>query len=473
MPHRTDFHYRCKTAAGLRASAVLLTAAFVAWPLAARSAAAPPGSSAVIDRIVHDVASERIDQDVRTLAGFGTRHTLSDPVNERRGIGAARRWIKSEFERCARESGGRLLVNEDRFVTDEGPRIPAPTEIVNVVATLPGDQAASRDRIYVVSGHYDSRNSGDLDGVGDAPGADDDASGTAAVLALACAMSTHHYAATLVFMAVAGEEQGLFGAAHWATDARRRHLDVAGMFTNDIIGSSRAADGSVEKGRVRLFAEGVPASATLSEPLQTLISTGGENDSPSRELARFVRAVAAAHVPSFAVDIVYRRDRYLRGGDHIPFLEAGYPSLRFTEPHENFRHQHQDVRVDGGVQYGDLVEFVDPEYIANVARVNGAALAALALGPAAPHNAAIETIQLENDTTLRWDPNPERNLAGYRVRYRHTTAPDWEGARDVGNVTRVTLPGMSKDDYLFGVEAVDRDGNASVASFPRPYRPPR
>ena len=441
-------------------------------PLAAAAPVDAPPSSMVIDQVVQDISAEQIDHVVRTLASFGTRHTLSDATDSKRGIGAARRWLRSEFDRCARNSGGRLVVSEDAFLADPQAGIPAPTTIVNVTATLPGERPASRDRIYVVSGHYDSRNSDALDGAGDAPGADDDASGTAVVLVTACAMAKHHFGATLVFMAVAGEEQGLVGATHWASAARRQGLDVAGMFTNDIVGSSRADDGSVEKTRVRLFAEGVPARATLSESLQTLLSTGGENDSPARELARFVRAVAALHVPSFTVDVVYRRDRYLRGGDHIPFLEAGYPALRFTEAHEDFRHQHQNVRLAGGVQYGDLVQFVDPQYTANVARVNAAALAALALGPAAPRNVMIETLKLENDTTLRWETNPDPDVAGYRVRYRRTTSPDWEGARDVGNVARVTLPGMSKDDFLFGVEAVDRDGNASVASYPRPYRAP-
>ena len=457
---------------GAPTSVVLVVVAAVGWcPVASADESPPP--AAVIGRIVHDISAERIAGYVRTLTGFGTRNTLSDPANASRGVGAARRWIRSEFERCSREAGGRLVVSDDSFTAEPGPRIPAPTVVVNVVATLPGDQPASRDRTYVVSGHYDSMNGDVRDGAGDAPGADDDASGTAAVIASACAMAGHHFDATLVFMAVAGEEQGLVGATHWAAEARRRGLDVAGMFTNDIIGSSHAEDGSVDSHRVRLFAEGVPPHATLSDALQTLISTGGENDSPTRELARFVRAVATQHVPSLAVEIVYRRDRYLRGGDHIPFLEAGYPALRFTEAHEDFRHQHQNVRVEDGVQYGDLVQFTDSEYIANVARVNAAALAALALGPAAPRNAMIETLKLENDTTLRWDPNPEPDVVGYRVRFRRTTAPDWEGTRDVGNVTRATLPGMSKDDYLFGVEAVDRNGNASVASYPRPYRPPR
>ncbi len=473
MPYRSPSRRLRSIGVSLLVATVGVTISLGALGAPATADGAWPPPAVVIDAVVRDISAAQIDRLVRMLAAFGTRHTLSDATGGTRGIGAARHWLRSEFERCSRDSGGRLVVSEDAFVAGPQERIPVPTRVVNVIATLPGEKAASRDRIYVVSGHYDSRNSDALDGAGDAPGADDDASGTAVVLATACAMAKHHFGSTLVFMTVAGEEQGLIGATHWASEARRRGLDVAGMFTNDIVGSSRADDGSIEKGRVRLFAEGLPARATLSEQLQTLIGTGGENDSPTRELARFVRAVAASHVPSFTVDVVYRRDRYLRGGDHIPFLDAGYAALRFTEAHEDFRHQHQNVRMEGGVQYGDLVQFVDPEYTASVARVNAAALAALALGPAAPRNVMIETLKLENDTTLRWDPNSDPDVAGYRVRYRHTTAPDWEGARDVGNVARVTLPGLSKDDFLFGVEAVDRDGNESVASYPYPYVAPR
>ncbi|MBS0394091.1 MAG: M28 family metallopeptidase [Proteobacteria bacterium] len=433
--------------------------------------AAPP--AAVIAAITRDIRPEQIEASVRTLVSFGTRHTLSDAKDPKRGVGAARRWIRAEFERCSKAAGGRLVVTDDAFVAEPGPRIAAPTEIVNVVATLPGEQPASRDRLIVVSGHYDSMPSDVMDSKSDAPGADDDASGTAAVLAAACAMAKHHFDATLVFMAVAGEEQGLVGATHWANEARRRNADIAAMLDNDIVGSSHAEDGSVEKGRIRLFAEGVPAHAALTDAERQRIATGGENDSPARELARFVRETAAEHVPGFAVDVVYRRDRYLRGGDHIPFLEAGYPAVRFTEAHEDFHHQHQNVRVENGVQYGDLPTYVDPQYTANVARVNAATLAALALAPAAPRGVVIDTVRLENDTTLRWEPNREPDVAGYRVRYRRTTAPDWEVTRDVGNVTQVTLHGVSKDDFLFGVEAVDRDGNHSPATYPAPYRPAR
>jgi hypothetical protein len=342
---------------------------------------------------------------------------------------------------------------------------------VNVVATLPGEQAESRDRIYVLSGHYDSMPSSAIDGEKDAPGANDDASGTAVSMELACLMSRRRFDATLVFMAVAGEEQDLYGSKGWAKAARAKGLDIAGMFTNDIVGNTRGPDGHVERGRVRLFAEGVPAKKELDDAIVAALRTGGENDLPARQLARYAKEAAERHVPGMKVDVIWRRDRYLRGGDHFSFLEAGYPALRFTEPAEDWRHQHQDVRVENGVQFGDLPEFVDFAYVADVARVNAAALASLALGPSVPHEVEMENLRLEADTTLHWKPNPEPDIAGYRIVWRETSASTWQFSKDVGNVTRETLVGVSKDNFQFGLQAYDRDGNLSVAAYPRPYRP--
>ena len=433
--------------------------------------AAAAGQSTDLDEIVEQISAQRIERHIRKLASLETRHTLSETDSDTRAIGAARRWIKSELERCAKESGGRLKVEFDEFVAEAGGRIPKPTTLINVVATLSGEQPESRDRIYVVSGHYDSMPSDVMDPNSAAPGANDDASGTAAVMEMACVMSRHKFDATLVFMAVAGEEQGLVGATHWAKNAKQKGLNIAGMITNDIIGSSRSEDGTVVADHVRLFAEGVPAARELGDDLRTLLRTGGENDTPTRSLGRFVKEAGERQVPGMHVDLIYRRDRYLRGGDHFPFLEQGYPALRFTEPNEDFRHQHQNVRIENGVQFGDLPEFVDFAYVANVARLNAAALAALALGPAAPRDAEIETLKLENDTTLRWRANTEPDLAGYRIIWRETTAPFWQGGQDVGNVTRYTLKGLSKDNLIFAVQAIDKAGNASVATYPRPYRP--
>lgn len=438
--------------------------------LAAAAADVTQKPNPVIGKIAQEISSARIEATIRKLAGFGTRNSLSDATSETRGVGAARRWIKSELELCSRDSGGRLKVEFDEHLIEKGPRIPKPTVIVNVVATLPGMQAESRDRIYVVSGHYDSMPSSPVDGETGAPGANDDASGTAASMELACVMSKYNFDATLVFMAVAGEEQGLLGSTGWAKAAKAKGWNIAGMMTNDIIGNSKDADGKVERGRVRLFAEGVPPIKDIPDDVLAVIRTGGENDLPTRQLARFIKEAGERHVPHMKIDMIYRRDRYLRGGDHFPFLDAGYAAVRFTEPVEDWRHQHQNVRIEDGVQYGDLPEFVDFKYVADVARVNAAALAALALGPSVPREVEMENLRLENNTTLRWKANPEPDIAGYRIVWRETTSPFWQWSQDVGNVTRETVVGVSKDNYLFGVQAYDKESNASVVAYPRPYR---
>lgn len=426
-----------------------------------------PRQQAQIDRIVADISPARIEATIRKLVSFKTRHTMSDTVSETEGIGAARRWIKAELERCG--AGTRLQVAFDSHVAPISARISKPTEVVNVVATLPGTQAESKDRMYVVSGHYDSRNTDIMDAKGDAPGANDDASGTAAVMELACVMARHNFDATLVFMTVAAEEQGLLGARDWAEKARQKKLNIAGMFTNDIIGSSRADDGRVDNTQVRLFAEGIPATGGDADAIKNLINTGGENDSLARQLARHVKETGERYVKGFKVTVVQRRDRYLRGGDHMPFLERGFAALRFSEPNEDFNHQHQNLRVENGVKIGDLPEYDDFEYIAKVAKVNAAALASLALAPAAPQKVQVRTAQLENDSSLVWQANAEPDLAGYRIVWRETTASDWQGAIEVGKVTEYKVK-LSKDNYFFGVQAVDKDGNVSVATYPSPLR---
>lgn len=458
----------------MRHATPFLIAALLGGPAGATSVAVPPVPDMArrqpqIDAITAAVSPQRIEAYVRKLVSFETRHTMSDTVSDKTGIGAARRWIKSELERCSADAGGRLQVAFDSHVTPVSARISRPTEIVNVVATLPGSQAASAARIYVVSGHYDSRNTDIMDATGAAPGANDDASGTAAVMELACVMARHRFDATLVFMTVAAEEQGLLGAAHWAEQAKQKNLNIGAMFTNDIIGSSRADDGRVDDSQVRLFAESIPATRELNDITRGLLATGGENDSISRQLARHVKEVGERYVPNFKVNVIQRRDRYLRGGDHMPFLERGYAALRFSEPNEDFTHQHQNVRKEGDKQFGDLPEFNDYPYIARVARVNGAALASLALAPAAPQKVQMRTAKLENDSTMVWQPNTEPDLAGYRIVWRETTAAQWQGATFVGNVTEATVK-LSKDNYFFGVQAVDKDGNVSVATYPLPLR---
>ncbi len=419
----------------------------------------------LIARLVAEVDSRNIERTIRRLVSFGTRNTLSDQTSKTRGIGAARDYLKGEFDRISQANGNRLKVELQSFVQPVAPRIPQPTRITNVVATLPGTRTP--ERILVVSGHYDSMCTSPTDATCDAPGANDDASGTAAVLELARVMAKHKFEATIVFMAVAGEEQGLLGATYFAEQAKVKNTNIEAMFTNDIIGNSLSDKGVRDRRTVRVFAEGVPSNET-EEQARTRRSVGGENDSAARQLARFIDSVSDIYVPTMNVEVIYRRDRYGRGGDHIPFLERGFPAVRFTEPNEDYRHQHQNLRTENGTIYGDLPQFVDFAYTANVARINLAALASIALAPAPPRGVSIVTGRLTNDTDLRWTANTERDLAGYEIVWRATTAPAWTNSRSVGRVTSFTMPDMSKDNYFFGVRAIDREGNRSVVVYPRP-----
>jgi hypothetical protein len=434
------------------------TAAGVAVPAPAR-ATAPDRE---LRRILKEIDPVRIEAIVRRLVSFGTRHTLSSQDDPGRGIGAARDWILAELQRHAAASGGRMTVELQSFIQPVSPRIPAPTRITNVIATLRG--SVTPERIYVVTGHYDSRVTDVMDAVKDAPGADDDASGVAVIMELARVLATRAPESTLVFAAVAGEEQGLYGSDHMAQRYRDAGADIQAMFSNDIVGTGDAHDGTRDDPRtVRLFVEGVPTSETTAEA-NTRRSVGGENDGPSRQLGRFVKDVEPAGMD---VRVVWRRDRYLRGSDHISFLLRGYPAARFTEPRENFDHEHQDVRVENGIQYGDLPEFCDFAYIARVARVNATALWSLSQAPGTPKGVVVDTTQLTNATTLRWQVGTEPDLAGYEVVWRETTAPDWQHSLPVGRVGTVTVD-LSKDNVFFGVRAVDTTGHRSPAAAPRP-----
>ncbi|GHA31239.1 aminopeptidase [Streptomyces tauricus] len=414
--------------------------------------------------LLREIDPARIEATVRRLVSFGTRHTLSTQDDPVRGIGAARDWILAEMRSYAATSGGRMTAELQSYVQEPAPRIPTATRITNIVATLRG--SVTPERVYVVSGHYDSRVTDVMDATSDSPGADDDASGVAVAMELARVMARRRPAATIVFAAVAGEEQGLYGAAHMAARFKAAGTDVQGMFTNDIVGASRADDGTKDPYTIRLFAEGVPTSET-PEQAATRRSVGGENDSPSRQLARFVRDTADNPATGMRVRVVYRRDRYRRGGDHIPFLEQGYAAARFTEPAEDFAHQHQDVRVEDGKQYGDLPEFCDFPFIARVARVNAAALWTLAQAPGAPRSARILTAALTNSTELVWERGAEPDLAGYEVVWRETTASEWTHVIPVGDVTSHEVD-LSKDNVFFGVRAVNRTGLKSPVTFPSP-----
>ncbi|CAM3849376.1 M20/M25/M40 family metallo-hydrolase [Kibdelosporangium persicum] len=422
----------------------------------------PQPPDAELKAILREIDERRIEAIVRKLASFGTRHTLSSQDDPVRGIGAARDWIFAEMSKYANDT---MKVELQSYIQQPAPpRIPEAVRITNVLATLRG--STSPDRIYVVSGHYDSRCTDANDFTSDAPGANDDASGVAVAMELARIMSKRRPEATIVFAAVAGEEQGLHGARHMATTYKSAGADIQAMFTNDIIGSSTADDGTRDPRTVRLFAEGVPTAETPAEA-NVRRSVGGENDSSSRQLSRFVRSVAVNDATGMNVRVIYRRDRYLRGGDHIPFLEQAYPAARFTEPNENYAHQHQDVRVENGVQYGDLPEFCDFPYIARVAKVNAAALWSLANGPGTPKGVRINTSRLTNDTDLLWQRGSEPDLAGYEVVWRETTAHDWTHYIDVGDTTTARVD-LSKDNVFFGVRAYDKAGHRSPVAFPTP-----
>lgn len=435
--------------------------------------ASPARLDAGIARMLREINSRNIERTIRTLVSFGTRNTLSAQDNSTRGIGAARDWLYGEFQRIATAAGGRMTVEKQSYLQEAQPpprgRIPQPTIITNVVATLRGRQPASENRLYVVSGHYDSMCTSPVDAACDAPGANDDASGVAVVLEMARVMSEYEFDATIIFMAVAGEEQGLLGSTYFAEQAKQKKMNIEAMFTNDIVGNSMGGNGVRDNQTIRVFSEGVPSNETEAEA-RVRRGVGGENDSASRQLARFIKEAGEAYVPAMKVMMVYRRDRYLRGGDHIPFLERGFAAVRFTEPNEDYRHQHQNVRVEGGVRYGDLPEFVDFDFIARVARVNAASLAAIARAPATPKAVGIVTARLTNDTDLKWEANTEPDLQDYEIVWRETTSPVWTNARRVGRVTSYTMKGMSKDNYFFGVRAVDAEGHRSPVGFPRPVQ---
>ena len=407
--------------------------------------------------------------DARSLTQFGTRHTASSQTDPVRGIGAATAWVLQQMQAIAATSSGRMTVQQQTFVQPVASNIPVPTTISNVIATLKG--TASPERFYVVTGHLDSRVTDVLNFTSDAPGADDDGSGVAAVLELARLFATREFPGTLVFATVAGEEQGLYGSAFMAAQMAAAGHDVQGMFSNDIVGASQAWDGTrPDPHTLRLFVEGIPTAATAAQ-ISLMQSVGGENDGATHQLARFVTDAAPFNLTHMNVRVIWRRDRYLRGSDHISFQRQGYPAARFTEPRENFDHEHQDTRVVNGVQFGDLIEFMDFDYLARVAAVNGAALWSLATAPGTPKNLQIHTtppptLAGTNLTTLTWDANTEPNLAGYEVVWRETTAADWTHVIDVGNVTTVTLD-MSKDNVQFGLRAADKAGHRSPVAFPQ------
>ena len=421
-----------------------------------------------ISAALQRVSAQRIQENIAKLVSFGTRLTLSaqDPqsIAKGRGIGAAREWIKSEFERYSKDCGGCLEVKTDSFTEPPADRIPKATEITNVYAVLKGVDPAQAKRIAVVTGHYDSRNSDTLDVKGDAPGANDDASGTAVSLECARVLSKMKFPATMIFLTVAAEEQGLNGSRHFAKMAKDQRWELEAVLNNDIVGGDKSAE--QDHTVVRVFSEGLPAAA--SEPdVKRIRGLGGESDSGSRQLARYVAEVGRTYETAVSPMLVFRLDRYLRGGDHYSFNQQGFAAVRVTEFREDFHHQHQNVRNEGGIEYGDVPKFVDYDYVADVARLNAATLASLASAPGVPGNVRILTKDLENDSTLTWEAAP--GAASYEVVWRATSSPEWEHTQSFGNATRATLK-ISKDNVIFGVRAVDAAGHRSPAVTPVPER---
>jgi hypothetical protein len=357
-------------------------------------------------------------------------------------------------------------VKEDSFLQPVADRIPNPTQITNVYAVLKGSDPESAKRIVLVTGHYDSRNSDTFDTKGDAPGANDDASGTAVSLECARVLSKHKFPATIIFLTVAGEEQGLNGSKHFAEMAKQQGWDLEAVLNNDIVGGNK--DPQQDTSVVRVFSEGIPVAAT-DQQIRLIRMLGGESDSPSRELARYIAEVGRTYDAGVKPMLVFRLDRYLRGGDHYSFNQQGFAAVRFTEFREDFNRQHQNVRAENGIEYGDLPKFVDFDYVSHVARLNAATLASLAAAPAPPANVRLLTKNLENDTTLTWEPSPGDRVTSYEVLWRATTTPYWDHVERVGNVSRATLK-MSKDNVIFAVRAVDDRGHASLPVVPLPER---
>ncbi|WP_295770575.1 M20/M25/M40 family metallo-hydrolase [uncultured Mucilaginibacter sp.] len=424
---------------------------------------------AVIKQMNNEVSAQNIEAIVRKLVSFKTRHTLSDTTSKTTGIGAARNWIKAEYERYAVAADGRMKVEFDTFTQPAGGRIGKPTVLKNVLATLKGTNP-NDTRVYIVTGHYDSRVNNVMDSASVAPGAVDDASGTAVSMELARVMSKRSFPATIIFMAVVGEEQGLNGSTNVAKRATAEKWNIDAVLNNDIVGNTLGMENGIKNNtNVRVFSEGVPSVAAKdSKALNALIGNGGENDSPSRQLARYVKEVAERYVSHLDVKMVYRRDRFLRGGDQTPFLQSGFTAVRFTEMNEDFTRQHQDIRKEKGIDYGDLPDFADYSYIQKVARMNLSVLANLASAPAQPQNVGVSTSGLTNKTTLKWEEPKGKKPAGYYILMRETISPYWEKKTFVtGNEY---TSDYSKDNYFFAVQAVDAEGHESQAVYPKPVK---
>jgi Zn-dependent M28 family amino/carboxypeptidase len=429
-------------------------------PLVMAAAAAAPEQP-----ILRDIAAApdaaQLEATVRALVGFGTRHSLSDTTSPKRGIGAARHWAQSRFEQIGRDCGGCLaVVTPGQSFT--GTRAPKAVSIVDVVAVQKG--TTDPDRVIILTGHIDSRVTDIMNVTSDAPGADDDASGVAVVIETARVLSHYKFPATIVYGVLSGEEQGLYGGQVLAEYAKAQGWRVETDLNNDIVGATRGQNGVVNNTRLRLFSEGTRDTETADDAKQRRFE-GGENDSASRNVARYAKAVAETYLPNWTVALVYRLDRFGRGGDHSAFNALGFPAVRFTEGAEDYRHQHQDLRTEGGVVYGDTIANVDFAYLAKVAATNALTAASMASAPPPPVNVKIAG-EVTTDTVLTWTASPGVAAAGYRVYWRDTTEPVWTHARDAHNSGTVTLANVAIDDFAFGIASVSADGFESPVAFP-------
>jgi len=414
------------------------------------------------------ISSARVQATIEKLVSFQNRSTLSaqdpDSIAAGHGVGAARDWIKSQFEAYSKDCGGCLEVKTDSFTENPAERIPKPTVITNVYAVLKGTDPDRAKRIVLVTGHYDSRNSDNFNITDAAPGANDDGSGTAVSLECARVLSKLKLPGTIIFLTVAGEEQGLNGSRHFAQMAKSESWELEAVLNNDIVGGDRSPEQDTKV--VRVFSEGVPIAST-DQDLRLIRNLGGESDSASREVARYIAEVGRTYDGPVQPMLVFRLDRYLRGGDHSSFNQSGFAAVRFTEFREDYHHQHQNVRTENGIEYGDLPKFVNFDYLAGVARLNAASLASLAAAPAPPSKVHLLTKELTNDSTLTWEASP--GATGYEVLWRATTSSEWEHAQAAGNETRITLP-KSKDNVIFAVRSLDAAGHRSLPVVPVPER---
>ncbi|MDZ7780532.1 MAG: M28 family metallopeptidase [Gemmatimonadota bacterium] len=422
----------------------------------------PPELDPRLYEIAEAASSERVEDDIRTLAGFGTRNTLSDTLSDTRGIGAARRWIKAEFDEISEACGGCLEVSYHRTFMEADGRITEDVEIVNVVAILRGTEHPNR--YVMMSGDIDSRASNGSDGETDAPGANDNASGMAGTIEAARILSQHEFPSSVAFVGLSGEEQGLWGGQYLAADAVEEGWDIAAVLNNDMIGNIAGIDGVIDNTVFRVFSQPTPVEEHEPEGWSYRVY-GGEVDGPSRQIARYVDRIADGYFPNLDAMMIYRLDRFGRGGHHRPFNDAGFPGVRIMEAHEHYDRQHQDIRVEDGREYGDVIEGVDFDFAAKMTSLNATVLAAMAWAPPTPENVRIGGA-VRPSTTLSWDPVSDPNLAGYKIYWRRTTDAQWQWSRWVGDVTEFTLENVVIDNYVFGVAAVGRDGNESPVGFP-------